>query len=348
MERNNYERMTLPGLKNLARERGLTRYSRLRKSELIRRLREQPILEWDNDATMTTVPFLTPTPYTPPPSTTTPSPPSNTIKDLIKYLDNVKEIPKSVSPNLRKLKKKIDKIYRRKRIFEVIESDSALRNFANVYTIDGKDGFDPQSFMDGARENMIGLLRNKRNTKVKLILKCYMISERDNLIRDFPFHSEIEINVEGTDENEIYITMTDTILERIANLINGSSGGGSGWIFYKIIKLELHTASYRPLRGNTWLPLPKELADKKAIINMKNKDNKCFMWCVKRALNPTNNHPERIDKELMEKEDTLNMKGIEYPVSLKDIDRFEEQNPEISITILGFNEKDKVHPFTCQ
>ena len=344
MERNNYEQLTLPVLKNLARERGLSRYSRLRKSELIRRLREQPILEWDNDATMTNVPFLTPTPYTPPSSTPTPTPPSNTIKDLIKYLDNVKEVPKSVSPNLRKLKKKIDDIYKRKRIFEVVESDSALRNFANVYTIDGKDGFDPQSFMDGARENITGLLRNKRNTKVKLILKCYMISERDNLIKDFPFHSEIEINVEGTNENEIYTTMTDTILERIANLINGSSGGGSGWIFYKIINLELHTTGYRPLRGNTWIPLPKELADKKAIINMKNKDNKCFMWNVLRALNPTNNHPERIDKELMEKEDNLNMKGIEYPVSLKDIDRFEKQNPEISITVLGFNEKDKVYP----
>ena len=344
MERNNYEQLTLSVLKNLARERGLSRYSRLRKSELIRRLREQPILEWDNDATMTNVPFLTPTPYTPPSSTPTPTPPSNTIKDLITYLDNVEEVPKSVSPNLRELKKKIDDIYRRKRIFEVVESDSALRNFANVYTIDGKDGFDPKSFMDGALENITGLLRNKRNTKVKLILKCYMISERDNLIKDFPFHSEIEINVEGTNENEIYTTMTDTILERIANLINGSSGGGSGWIFYKIINLELHTVSYRPLRGNTWIPLPKELADKKAITNMKNKDNKCFMWNVLRALNPTNNHPERIDKELMEKEDTLNMKGIEYPVNLKDISKFEKQNPEISITVLGFNEKDKVYP----
>ena len=234
MERNNYERMMLPELKNLARERGLTRYSRLRKSELVRRLREQSILEWDNDATMTNVPFLTPIPYTPPPPPTI-TPPSNTIKDLIKYLDNVKEIPKNVSPNLRKLKKKIDDIYKRKRIFEVKESDSALRNFAYVYTVDGKDGFDPQSFMDGARENMTRLLRNNRNTKVKLILKCYMISERDNLIKDFPFHSEIEINVEGTDENEIYITMTDTILERIANLINGSSGGGSGWVFIKLL-----------------------------------------------------------------------------------------------------------------
>ena len=160
MERNNYEQITLPVLKNLARERGLSRYSRLRKSELIRRLREQPILEWDNDATMTNIPFLTPTPYTPPPtSTTTPKPPSNTIKDLIKYLDNVKEVPKNISPNLRKLKKKIDDIYKRRRIFEVEESDSALRNFTKIYTIDGKDGFDPQSFMDGAHENMTGLLR---------------------------------------------------------------------------------------------------------------------------------------------------------------------------------------------
>ena len=342
MERNNYEQLTLPVLKNLARERGLSRYSRLRKSELIRRLREQPILEWDNDTTMANIPFLTPTPYIPPPSS--PTLPSNTIKDLIKYLDDVKEVPKSVSPNLRELKKKIDNIYKRNKIFELKESDSALRNFANVYTIDGKDGFDSKSFMDGARENITGLLRNKRNIKVKLILKCYMISERDNLIKDFSFHSEIEINVEGTNENEIYTTMIDTILERIANLINGSSGGGSGWIFYKIINLELHTVSYKPLRGNTWIPLPKELADKKAIINMKNQDNKCFMWSVLRALNPKTNNPERIDKELMEKEDNLNMKGIEYPVSLKDISKFEKQNPEISITVLGFNENDKVYP----
>ena len=36
MERNNYEQMTVSSLKNLARERGVkTRYSRLKKSELI-------------------------------------------------------------------------------------------------------------------------------------------------------------------------------------------------------------------------------------------------------------------------------------------------------------------------
>ena len=39
MENNNYEQITVPMLKNLARERGLRGYSRLRKAELIRRLR---------------------------------------------------------------------------------------------------------------------------------------------------------------------------------------------------------------------------------------------------------------------------------------------------------------------
>ena len=338
MERNNYEQMRVPELRNLARERGITRYSRLRKPELIRRLREQPILEWGNDAAMTNVPFLTPTPYTPPPSISTPTPPSNTVKDLIKYLDNVKEIPKSVSPNLKTIKKEIDNIYKKIEIFEVKESKSALKKFAKVYTIDGKEGFDPQSFMDGAHENMTELLRNNRNTKVKLILKCYMISEKKNLIKDFPFHSDIEVNLEGTDEDDIYIIMTDTILERIANLINRNSDGVSDWTFYKVIKLELHTVSYRPLRGNTWIPLPKELADKKAIINMKSKDNKCFLWCVLRKLNPKDSHEERVDKELMEKENTLNMEGIEYPVSLKDINKFEKQNPSISITVFGYEE----------
>ena len=39
MENNNYERMTVSTLKNLAREKGLRGYCRLRKAELIQRLK---------------------------------------------------------------------------------------------------------------------------------------------------------------------------------------------------------------------------------------------------------------------------------------------------------------------
>ena len=68
---------------------------------------------------------------------------------------------------------------------------------------------------------------------------------------------------------------------------------------------------------------------------MKNEDNKCFTWSELRALDPREEHAERIDKDLKQKEDSLNMTAIEYPVSLKAIDKFERQNPTISINVYG-------------
>ena len=63
------------------------------------------------------------------------------------------------------------------------------------------------------------------------------------------------------------------------------------------------------------------------------------MWCVLRALNPKDGNPERLDKKLKEKENTLNMDGIEYPASLKDIVKFENQNPTVSITVFRYDRK---------
>ena len=279
-------------MRQLARERGLRGYSRLRKSQSLQRLRapRDQILDQDIDARMANVPFLTPTPYTPPQATPTPS--SNNVKDLIDYLNNVKEIPKSISyrssselrrlMRLKKLREEIDNIYEQMKIFKVKESNSALRNFAKVYTIDGKLGFDPQSFLDGARENMIKALRDNRTTKVKLIFECCIEFLTTNEIKPADFHSNIEVNLDGTDEKELYDTMVERILEKTATFLATKSDVR----FHSVIKFELHTVSYKPLRGETYIPLPKELADKKAIINMLNKDNKCFLWCVLRALNP--------------------------------------------------------------
>ena len=67
------------------------------------------------------------------------------------------------------------------------------------------------------------------------------------------------------------------------------------------------------------------------------------MWCVLRALNPKNKDQERVDTKLREKKNTLNMKGIEYPVSLKDLQKFEKQNPSISITVFRY-ERKSIYP----
>ena len=98
-------------------------------------------------------------------------------------------------------------------LFEVIESNSALREFARVYTIDGIEGYHAESFLDGARENMTRVLRNNRNTKVKLIFKCNMHRLMTDEILPCGFHTDIEVNLDGTDERELYDTMVERILE---------------------------------------------------------------------------------------------------------------------------------------
>ena len=98
-------------LRQMVRERGLRRYSRLRKYQLLQKLvgNEEQILDRENDAGMANVPFLTPTPYTPPQATPSSSSSSNDVKDLIDYLNKKTRRPKSLSyrsvPELNRLLK---------------------------------------------------------------------------------------------------------------------------------------------------------------------------------------------------------------------------------------------------
>ena len=193
---------------------------------------------------MANVPFLTPTPYVPPQATPAPSPSSNAVEDLIDYLNNVKETPKSVSPNLKKLLEKIESVYELMKLFKVAESNSTPKEFAIVYTINGIEGYDARSFPLDAHQNITSVLRKNRRTKVKLILKCIM--ERGDIpeemeIKLADFHSNIDINLDGTDEKDLHITMVERILEKIATFQNE----GSPWRLRSIIRLELHTVRYK-------------------------------------------------------------------------------------------------------
>ena len=93
------------------------------------------------------------------------------------------------------------------------------------------------------------------------------------------------------------------------------------------------------MRGSSYLPLPNWLAHKKAIINPKNEDQECFRWAVIAALRSEeiNNNPERISK-LKRFEKDFDWSGIEFPVSVKDIKKFEFRN-QISINLLAIEGK---------
>ena len=53
-----------------------------------------------------------------------------------------------------------------------------------------------------------------------------------------------------------------------------------------------------PLGGSSYIPLPRFLAAKKAIVNLKKDDDERFKWAITRALNSVEEHSERIDKIL--------------------------------------------------
>ena len=49
------------------------------------------------------------------------------------------------------------------------------------------------------------------------------------------------------------------------------------------------------LSGSSYMDLPVELrSPRKGLINIKNKDEKCFLWCHVRHINPSKEQPERI------------------------------------------------------
>ena len=275
--------------------------------------------------------------------------PREAIADFKNYIRNLNTdyiTPSRLKKLSKQLNKKINKaIEEEKRLFTPVKEKSAFNSFTSQYVIKGSPDYDTTTFLTIAKPFMINIMDKNRNIKVRLYLNCLMKrTDPDGftVIRKFAFHSVGQkVITENTDLHEIYKEMMDEIEEEVQKVEHAE---GSGWVFVEVENLTLHTDIWDPLKAGSYIDLPKELKNKKAIINMKNEDNKCFLWSVLRALNPKDNNPERIDKDLKSKENTLNMEGITYPVDSKGIKRFEKQNPDISISVLGYSKDERIYP----
>ena len=272
------------------------------------------------------------------------------MENFKQYIKNLKKdyiTPARLNKLSKQLEKKIQKaVEEQKRIFTPTKGVSAFKKFTTQYVIKGEPTYDPITFLKDARPALINIMNSNRNIKVKLYLNCLMKrkdSDGFTTIKKFAFHSiDNKIILESTDIYEIYEEMINEIEEEIQKV---EEAEGSGWVFVEIENLTLHTTKWDPTNAGSYIDLPPYLKNKNAINNMKNQDNKCFLWSVLRALNPKDKNAERIDKDLKSKEDTLNMKGISYPVDFRGIDRFESQNPDISISVVGYNKKSEgVYP----
>ena len=272
------------------------------------------------------------------------------IADFKEYMRNLNMdyiTPSRLKKLSKQLNKKINKaIEEEKLLFTPVKEKSAFKGYTSQYVIKGNPNYDTTTFLTIAKPFIINIMDKNRNIKAKLYLNCTMKRTDPDLgtvTKKFAFHSVGQkIITESTDPHEIYKEMFNEIEEEVQKVEHAE---GSGWVFVKVENLTLHTDIWDPIKASSYIDLPKELKNKNAIINMKNEDNnKCFLWCVLRALNPKNKNAERIDKDLKSKENTLNMEGIAYPVDLKDIKRFEKQNPNISISVLGYSKDERIYP----
>ena len=85
--------------------------------------------------------------------------------------------------------------------------------------------------------------------------------------------------------------------------------------------------------------MPIELrGSKKGLINIKNKDEKCFLWCHVRHINLTKEHPEEIKKVDRIFANNLNYDGTEFPVKESDFNKIEVQNNNC-INLFGYENK---------
>ena len=120
--------------------------------------------------------------------------------------------------------------------------------------------------------------------------------------------------------------------------INESTGRS----IYEIQGFYIKTSNYEPLSSSSYIPLPKILNNSmKGLINLKNKDHKCFLWCHVRLFNPQNENAERISKEDKKIAAKLNYSIIDFPLDINDYELIEDRF-EMNVCIFGYD--NNVYP----
>ena len=154
------------------------------------------------------------------------------------------------------------------------------------------------------------------------------------------FNSGTHINLESTDVEKLI----DKNVKKIIEDLEAFQKNGSGWYFKEVVNLEIHTNEYEPMKGSSYIPLPDWISNKKAIINIQNKDEKCFLWCILRYLYLINKNVTLLT-DLKKYENFLNTEGINFPMKLKHISKFEKPNPSLpGINVFSVNDNKKFYP----
>ena len=238
---------------------------------------------------------------------------ANKIFQLLPFYDSYIENPKVKKLNNVQLLKKLPFYHE----LSIVKNKTAFSGYAKTYKIEIFDRRDVivqlKSSEISIKELFKDLLVELKGFKYQITL-CVLLSKVKN--SGFIEYSSV-----------FFSSLTKTIIGdkfKLDRCFNEIIHRLENWISFveESISQFLNLSSYLPLSGSTCSKLPKELDHPmKGLINIKNDDNRSFLWCHVKNLNLDCVKPSRITKKDKEIVKELNYSSVDFPVSKKDYDK---------------------------
>ena len=113
--------------------------------------------------------------------------------------------------------------------------------------------------------------------------------------------------------------------------------------FINNIYIKFHEIN--PPSASSYIPTPKKLANKNAIINLQNKGYKRFLYSTGISVyynEIDKKHPSRVSTNLLKCCEWLNIDNNSFPPTIRDIEQSEKNNPDVSIPIFEYGGFHKI------
>ena len=184
-------------------------------------------------------------------------------------------------------------------------------------------------------DNEIIERKTQSEWKIQLIMAIHFISSKDsNETRTMDTKSNSVEIMMGSETDEIIEELFESLLQSYQTNLEESMRG-SEFVYDSAYALYYNFNKVSLSRGGSDIDSPKWLKNKKATINPKNNDDKCFQYALTVALNyeQIRINTQRISK-MKPFIDKYNWKEIGFPSHNQDWKKFESNNKSIAHNIL--------------
>ena len=200
---------------------------------------------------------------------------------------------------------------------KMVRKETALNDVFKTFEVNGLDDVGLKTYLEMAaplvEKQIKEELKKDISLKVEMAVEVNMARMSDDKIikASSSFRSGIQRFNSSTNILEAYENMKQKAIESLATY----TSGGSVWIFQSIKSLEIKVDRFNPLRGEGYIDILAAIKSKGAIINVQNKDNRCFEYAILSALyhSEIKEKYERTSKYKAHL-GKLNFTGIEFPV----------------------------------